>query len=43
MQTISFNYILIISKTTRISNASATVIDHIHTSNFPETDKKQEY
>ena len=43
MQIIFFNYILIISKPTRISNASATVIDHIHTSNFPETDKKQEY
>ena len=43
MQTIFFNYVLIILKPTRISKTSATVIDHIHTSNFLETDKKQEY
>ena len=43
MQTIFFNYVLIILKPTRISKTSATVIDHLHTSNFLETDKKQEY
>ena len=43
MQTIFFNYVLIILKPTRISKTSATVIDHIHASNFLETDEKQEY
>ena len=41
IQTIFFNYNLIILKPTRISKTNATVIDHINTSNFLETDKKQ--
>ena len=43
MQTIFFNYVLIILKPTRISKTSPTVIDHIHASNFLETDEKEEY
>ena len=41
IQTIFFNYKLIILKPTRISKTNATVIDHINTSNFLETDEKQ--
>ena len=41
MENIFFNYVLIILKPTRISKTNATVIDHINTSNFLETDKKR--
>ena len=34
------NYIPIISKPTRISKTNATIINHINTNNFPETDLK---
>ena len=38
-----FNYIPKTLKPSRISKTSATVIDHVNTSNFLGTDNKQEY